>query len=147
LLVLAVFTRLGAHGVLVRLFIIAVRITPSSGNVSSTSIISKKISRIGFNGAQAYNLAPAARTSSSQYRTDPSPLVAWFHKGTSGGAMSDILDDSVQTVSRSALPISGDSEIFPGGGVCRLLVPWLLVPRPAAGVQRFRADPGYLCIG
>jgi hypothetical protein len=43
-------------------------------------------------------------------------------------------------VTRSARPISGDSEIFPGGGVGRRPVPRLLVPGPAAGVERLRDD-------
>ena len=96
---------------------------------------------------------------SHQYRTDPGPLVTRLHKGTSGGARSDVLDGSVQTVTRSARPISGDSEIIgyltllvsarpiscdseisPGGCVVRLPVPWLLVPGPVAGAERLRAD-------
>ena len=40
----------------------------------------------------------------------------------------------------SARPISCDSEVSPGGGVCQLPVPWLLVPGPVAGVERLRAD-------
>jgi hypothetical protein len=70
-----------------------------------------------------------------QYRTDPGPLVTRFHKGTSGGARSDVLDGSVQAVTRSARPISGDSEISPGGGV------GAVAPRP--GARRWRtATPG-----
>jgi hypothetical protein len=50
------------------------------------------------------------------------------------------------TLSVSARPMSGDAEMFrvPGGGVGRRPAPRLLVPWPAAGVERLRADLGCL---
>jgi hypothetical protein len=44
----------------------------------------------------------------------------------------------------SAGPISGDSDAFPGRGVSRRPAAQLLVPWPAAGVERLRADRDYL---
>ena len=43
----------------------------------------------------------------------------------------------------SARPASGDSETSSGGGVNQQPAPWLLVPRPVAGVERLRADRDY----
>jgi hypothetical protein len=66
--------------------------------------------------------------------------VQWL---STGGARSEVLDGSVQAVTRSARPISGNSE---SGGVGRLPVRWLLVPGRGAvdAVERIRADRGCL---